>query len=86
MTRDAELHAELREEVDDLFALVHDLPGDETIRLKAERVRRICDLFAQVMDDAVELSEHNRALQNTVKVGDRIIGRLSGIDTTKEII
>lgn len=86
MTRDDEPHAELREEVDDLFALVHDLPGDETIRLKAERVRRICDLFAQVMDDAVELSEHNRALKNTVEVGDRIIGRLSGIDTTKEII
>jgi hypothetical protein len=38
------------------------------------------------MDDAVELTEHNRALKNTVKVGDRIIGRLSGIDTQKEII
>jgi hypothetical protein len=86
MTRDTEPHAELREEVDDLFALVHALPPDETIKLKAERVRRICDLFAQVMDDAVELTEHNRALKNTVKVGDRIIGRLSGIDTQKEII
>lgn len=78
--------SDLREETDDLFLLVARLPDDETIRLRADRVRRICDLFAQVMDDAVELSEHNRALQNTVKVGDRIIGRLSGIDTTKEII
>jgi hypothetical protein len=86
MTSDTEPHAELREEVDDLFALVHALPPDETIRVRADRVRHICDLFAQVMDDAVELTEHNRALKNTVTVGDRIIGRLSGIDTQKEII
>ena len=86
MTSDTEPHAELRDELDDLFALVHALPPDETVRVRADRVRRICDLFAQVMDDAVELAEHNRALKNTVKVGDRIIGRLSGIDTTKEII
>jgi hypothetical protein len=86
MTSDTEPHAELREELDDLFALVHALPPDETIRVRADRVRHICDLFAQVMDDAVELTEHNRSLENTVKVGDRIIGRLSGIDTQKEII
>jgi hypothetical protein len=86
MHEDDEPYAGLREEMDELFLRVHNLPDDETIRLRADRVRSICDLVAQVMDQALELAEHNRALRNTVKVGDRIIGRLSGIDTTKEII
>jgi len=86
MTRDAEPHAELREELDDLFALVYNLPGDDSIRIKAERVRRICDLFAQVMDDAVELTEHNRSLTNAVKVGDKLISRLSGLKPEEPLL
>lgn len=86
MTRDAEPHVELREELDDLFALVYNLPGDDTIRVKAKRVRRICDLFAQVMDDAVELTEHNRSLANAVKVGDKLISRLSGLKPEEPLL
>ena len=86
MTRDSEPHVELREELDDLFALVYNLPGDDTIRVKADRVRRICDLFAQVMDDAVELTEQNRSLTNAVKVGDKIIRNLSGLKPEEPLI
>ena len=86
MNRDAEPHVELREELDDLFALVYNLPGDDTIRVKADRVRRICDLFAQVMDDAVELTEHNRSLANAVKVGDKLISRLSGLKPEEPLL
>lgn len=77
---------EARQEMDDLLALVHDLPPDETVRMTADRIMRICDVFAMVMDDAIEQAEENRALRITVKVGDRMIGRLTGIDTSEKLL
>lgn len=78
--------SDLREETDDLFLMAANLPDDETVRLRADRVRRLCDLFAQVMDDAIETAENAKAMRTTIDVGDAIIGRLTGLNPKEPIL
>jgi hypothetical protein len=63
----------LREEMDELMAMIARLPDDETIRLPAGKVRAILDLCAVVMDDAVEEAEQNKALTDTVSVAQELL-------------
>lgn len=78
--------AELRAEVDDLFAQASRLPPGETLRFRADRIVNICDLFTKVMDDAQEHAAQNRAMRTTIEVGDKIIARLSGINPKEPIL
>lgn len=86
MTRDPESLAELREEIQDLFAQASQLPPDETLRFRADRILNVCDLFAKVMDDAHEHAEMNRAMRTTIQVADRTIAKLSGIDPKEPLL
>lgn len=78
--------AELRAEVDDLFAQASRLPPDETLRFRADRIVNICDLFAKVMDDAHEHAAQNRAMRTTIEVGDKMIARMAGLNPKEPIL
>jgi hypothetical protein len=74
----------LREEMDELMAMIARLPDDETIRLPASKVRALLDLCAVVMEDARMTAEENAALKNCVEVADKLLQQRDAIMAGKE--
>lgn len=77
-------YAEAKEAMDDLFAKVANLPDGETLRLRADTLRSVLDLFAQVMDDASDKAEENRALKDAVALGDKLLAQRDAVLAGKE--
>ena len=78
--------AQARGEIDELVAMTHALPDGESVRLTAEKVREIVDLFDLVMQEALEHAEQNRAMKATIEIADRMLARRDGIDTKGPIL
>lgn len=77
-------YAEAKEAMDDLFAKVANLPDDETLRLRADTLRSVLDMFSQVMDDALDKAEENRALKDAVDLGDKLLAHRDAVIAGKE--
>lgn len=78
--------AQARGEIDELVAMTHALPDGESVRLTAEKVREIVDLFDLVMQDALEHAEQNRAMKATIEIADRMLAKRDGFDPKGPIL